>query len=110
MTKVSSKAVQSLPFSITPIEQGEPASVIRDEIEKVEKEIAGYMEVIALGSRQSKRDGAGINLFKLAADKNSPALLRARGLLSELTRRLEMSEAQAGLMEKDRTNTGTTFK
>lgn len=110
MTTVSSQAVPGLPLSVTPIEHVESPSVIRKKIKKLEEEIAGYMEVIALGSRQGKRDGAGINLFKLAADKNSSALLQARVMLSDLNIQLEKSEAQVGIMEEDRADSGTIFK
>jgi hypothetical protein len=101
-TKVKKRGVSSLPFSVAPIEEYRRPEEVERDIDNLKNHIQS-LKIRRAGSKGDK-------VYRLSADGAGKDLETAKGRLNALTQELETSLAQAELMEKDRTNTGTTFK
>ncbi len=81
-----------------PIEAGDrpplrSVSEIRQQIQTVEAEIQGHMNLVAAASRSSRKGSpAGIDLNRLVANGRGPALEKAREKLGALQKELKVVE------------------
>jgi hypothetical protein len=101
-TKVKKRGASGLPFSVTPIEEYRKPEDIRRDIDNLKNHIQS-LKIRRAGSKGDK-------VYRLSADGAGKDLDTAEGRLNSLSQELETSLSQTELMEKDRADTGTTFK